>query len=83
MRARRGAGESGAAVGPGPQGAGTAGAKRGARVESVRKPWGDVWKAPSAAEARVGCVDELGDLAAGVADELFAALAILFATLER
>jgi nuclear pore complex protein Nup205 len=36
----------------------------------------------SAAEARVGCIDELGDLAAGVADELPAALAILFATLE-
>ena len=39
-------------------------------------------EAPSALEARVGCVDELGDLAAGAADELPAALAILFATLE-
>ena len=83
VRARAAALESGAAVGPGPQGAGpperSAGpgsspfaSHRGGRLE----------EAPSAAEARVGCVDELGDLAAGVADELPAALAILFATLE-
>jgi nuclear pore complex protein Nup205 len=86
VRARAAAMESGAAVGPGgpfsQNGAGPPERSVGPGSSPFAARGGRLEEAPSAAEARVGCVDELGDLAAGVADELPAALAILFATLE-
>ena len=92
VRARAAAMESGAAVGSGLAGSGPSepgagsgsgpSAARGGRFRSAGDSTRGFDEAPSAAEARVGCVDELGDLAAGVTDELPAALAILFATLE-